>query len=622
MSGDVFGNGMLLSRTLKLVAAYDHRHVFIDPDPDPARSWEERKRLFELAASSWDDYDREVMSEGGGVYPRTAKRIDLSERARAALGIEDDEPRSPAEVIQAILRAPVDLLWNGGIGTVVKASTESDADALDRSSDAIRVDADQLRCRVVGEGGNLGLTQRARIEFARRGGHVNADFIDNSAGVDCSDHEVNLKILLDLAVRAGDLPREERDGLLRDVTDDVVRHVLQDSYLQAQIIAQEVQESAARVFAYEDLMAQLEEEGLLNRAVERLPVGDEMAERRRAGEGIARPELAILLADAKRSLTDALLDGTLVGDAFFETDLSAYFPPAVVERFGHLLPEHPLRRELVATIVSNDVINSMGSTFVSQMQSELGAHPEEVVRAYRIACEVTRAKGRWARVEELGTTVDAEVTWDLRRGVHTLVSDVARWFLSLAPGADLRSTIDRHRAGFERLEQTMPDLRDEEWRTEHEQKASELMARGVPEELARTHAFQRAMIHAPDAVAVADETGRDVLDAARALFEIGEGLRLEWLEREIEGLPSATRLQRWAEQAVLDDVLEARRVLALQALQESPDASAEDAVAAFLQSREDPRRRLAAFTRALALEGSTDLAGLSLAVRHLRELAR
>jgi glutamate dehydrogenase len=622
MSGDVFGNGMLLSKTLKLVAAYDHRHVFIDPDSEPARSWEERKRLFELAGSSWDDYDKELLSEGGGVYPRAAKRIELSEQARSVLGIEHDDVLSPAEVIQAILRAPVDLLWNGGIGTVVKASTESDADALDRSSDSIRVDADQLRCRVIGEGGNLGLTQRARIEFAQRGGHVNADFIDNSAGVDCSDHEVNLKILLDVAVRAGDLTHEERDGLLRDVTDDVVRHVLEDSYLQAQIIGQEVQESAARVYAYEDLMAQLEEEGLLSRAVEKLPPSDVMAERRRSGDGLVRPELAVLLSDAKRSLTDALLEGTLVDEAFFESDLRAYFPPAVVERFGHLLLEHPLRRELVATIVSNDALNSMGSTFASQLQNELGAPPEEIVRAYRMACEVTGARKRWERIDELGTQVDPEVGWELVRGVDTLVSDVARWFLTLAQGADIRETIDLHRAGFEKLEHAMHQMRDEDWRNEHDAYAAELEGRGVPRELAQTHAFQRAMIHAPDAVAVARETGRDVLEAARALFEIGEGLRLEWLEGEIERLPSATRLQRWAEQAVLDDVLEARRVLALKALQEHPDASAEDAVAAFLESRAGPRRRLASFTRALALEGSTDLAGLSLAVRHLRELAR
>ncbi|MDX6657507.1 MAG: glutamate dehydrogenase, partial [Solirubrobacteraceae bacterium] len=622
MSGDVFGNGMLLSRKLKLVAAYDHRHVFIDPDPDPERSFQERRRLFALQGSSWDDYDRDVLSAGGGVYPRSAKSIRLSEEARIALGI-DEAALAPADVIRAILRAPVDLLWNGGIGTVVKASTESDADALDRASDTIRVNADQLRCRVIGEGGNLGLTQRARIEFARRGGRVNADFIDNSAGVDCSDHEVNLKILLDLAVRAGELGPGERDDLLRDVTDDVVRHVLEDSFLQAQILAQEMQVSTQRVFAYEDLMAQLEEEGLLNRVVERLPSSDEMAERRRAGEGISRPELAVLLADAKRSLTDALLDGKLVDDPFFETDLRGYFPPAVVQRFGHLLQQHPLRRELLATIVANDVVNAMGSTFVSQLEGELGARPDEVVRAYRIARDVTGAKVRWQRLEELGAQLEPDLTWELMRGVDTLVDDVTRWFLTLAQGADPATTIERHRAGFERMEEAMADLRNEEWRTEHEAIAAELVAHGVPEVIAREHAFQRAMIHSPDAVAVADATGRDVLDAARALFLVGEGLGLEWLEAEIEQLPSGTRLQRWAEQAVLDDVLATRRVLALKALQEAPDgASAEEAVAAFLAAREDLRRRLASFTRALALEGTTDLAGLTLAVRHLRELAR
>jgi glutamate dehydrogenase len=401
-----------------------------------------------------------------------------------------------------------------------------------------------------------------------------------------------------------------------------VRHVLQNSYLQAQIIAQEVQESAARVFAYEDLMSRLEEEGVLNRGVEKLPASDVMAERRRSGDGMTRPELAVLLADAKLSLTDALLGGTLVEDPFFESELRGYFPPAVVERFGHLLAEHPLRRELVATIVSNDVLNAMGSTFVSQMQSELGASAEEVVRAYRIARDVTGAYERWERVDELGRQLDPEVAWELVRGVDTLVADVARWFISLAQGADIRETIELHRAGFDKLSGAMAEMRDAEWRTEHENHAAELIARGVPEDMARAHAFQRAMIHAPDAVAVAQETGRDVLEAARALFEIGEGLRLEWLEHEIERLPSATRLQRWAEQAVLDDVLQARRVLALKALQESRNATPEEAVAAFLESREELRHRLASFTRALTLEGSTDLAGLSLAVRHLRELAR
>ena len=300
MSGDVFGNGMLLSDRIRLVGAYDHRHVFIDPDPDPDAGFAERKRLFEQPGSSWDDYDREKISEGGGVWPRSAKSIPLSPQVRAALGVED-ERMAPTDVIRAILRAPVDLLWNGGIGTVVKASDETDADAMDRASDAIRVDASDLRCRVIGEGGNLGVTRRGRVEFAREGGLVNADFIDNSAGVDCSDHEVNLKILLGLAERRGELDRAARDELLLEVTDDVVEHVLYDSFLQAQILSEEVVVAKGRMYAYEDLMVALESTGLLARESERLPGTEEIAERRRGGRGLERPELALLLAYAKRA---------------------------------------------------------------------------------------------------------------------------------------------------------------------------------------------------------------------------------------------------------------------------------------------------------------------------------
>ena len=390
MSGDVFGNGMLLSDRIRLVGAYDHRHVFLDPDPDPDVGFAERKRLFDLPGSSWDDYDREKISEGGGVWPRSAKSIPLSPQVRAALGVED-ERMAPNDVIRAILRAPVDLLWNGGIGTVVKASTESDADAMDRASDAIRVDASDLRCRVIGEGGNLGVTRRGRVEFALGGGLVNADFIDNSAGVDCSDHEVNLKILLGLAERRGELDRAARDELLLEVTDDVVAHVLYDSFLQAQILSQEVVVSKGRMYAYEDLMVALESAGLLTRESERLPGTEEVAERRRAGRGLERPELALLLAYAKRALTRDLLASDFCEDPWLERDLREYFPDRVVERFGPLLAEHPLRRELIAMVNANIVVNSLGPTFVTQLAAERGAEPADVTRAYRIAREVTGA---------------------------------------------------------------------------------------------------------------------------------------------------------------------------------------------------------------------------------------
>src|SRR6185312_11857530 len=466
MSGDVFGNGMLLSERIRLVAAYDHRHLFIDPDPDPERGFAERKRLFELAGSSWDDYDRDAISEGGGVWPRSAKSIPLSPQIRDALGIED-EALAPTDVIRAILRAPVDVLWNGGIGTVVKASFETDADAHDRSSDAIRVDASDLRCRVVAEGGNLGLTQRARIEFAAGGGRINADFIDNSAGVDCSDHEVNLKILLNVAVDRDELDAEGRDDLLRAVTDDVAAHVIYDSFLQAQILAQEVRGSAGRMYAYEDLMAALEGEGLLDRDVEFLPSSEEMAERRRANRGLERPELAVLLAYAKRALTGALLRSDLPEEPFLASTLRGYFPPLVADRFRHLLGEHPLRRELVATIVANHVIDALGPTFVSRLMFELGAQPAEVVRAYLAARDLVDAVGRWEAIERLDRSVDRGAQWELMEGLDRLVEATARWYLRHAePGFDLRTEIeDGHRA-FRELTEILPSLGAEEWRAE------------------------------------------------------------------------------------------------------------------------------------------------------------
>ncbi|HEU4977298.1 MAG TPA: NAD-glutamate dehydrogenase [Solirubrobacteraceae bacterium] len=620
MSGDVFGNGMLLSERIRLVAAYDHRHVFIDPAPDAARSFTERRRLFELAGSSWDDYDRALISEGGGVWPRTAKSIALSEQARAALGIED-EKLAPADVIRAVLRAPVDVLWNGGIGTVVKASTESDDDAHDRSSDALRVDARDLRCRVVVEGGNLGLTHRARIEYARGGGHVNADFIDNSAGVDCSDHEVNLKVLLDLAVRRGELDEEGRNALLREVTEDVAAHVLYDSFLQAQLLAQEVRGSAGRIFAYEDLMTALEARGLLDRAVEALPSTEEMAERRRGGQGMERPELAVLLAYAKRALTGAVLDSELPEDPYLEGDLRSYFPPPVVERFGGLLAEHPLRRELIATLLSNDLVNSLGPTFASRLVAEQGVEPAEVVRAFRIARVVTGALERWEAIEDLGTSVEPALQWQLMEGVDWLVEITTRWYLAHAPGGGMGPAVDAAREGFALLDARLAEMAPREWRERRDEQVAELTAKGVPEQLARAHAYQAALVHAPDVIAVAGGAGHSVEEVGRVFELLGGRLRIGWLEQQIEELPTGTRMQRWAQQALRDDVLRARRELAERALAEAGAGDdVEGVVDAFLARRERACERQAAFSRRLAGDGGADLAGLTLAVRGLRSL--
>jgi glutamate dehydrogenase len=611
MSGDVFGNGMLLSEKIRLVAAYDHRHVFIDPAPDAARGFAERKRLFDKPGSSWDDYDREKISEGGGVWPRSAKSIKLPPQAREALGIEA-ETLPPSEVIRAILRAPVDLLWNGGIGTVVKASTEDDAAAHDRSSDAIRVDANELRCRIVGEGGNLGFTRRARVEYSTQGGLVNADFIDNSAGVDCSDHEVNLKILLGLAERRGELTRPERDELLFEVTEDVVAHVLYDSFLQAQIIAQEVGRSASRMFGYEDLMRLLEESGLLMRASEDLPTGEELAERRRAGAQMERPELAILLAYAKRWVARRLEDSELIEDHWFERDLREYFPRPVVKRFGHLLAEHPLRRELLCMVNANLIVNALGPTFVSSLVAERGVEVADVVRAYRIAREVTGAAARWEVVERL-ERLERECQLELISGIDALVEGVTRFYLTVDPHADIGATVEAGQEGFERLADVMGDLGSEEHRRRRDQVVERLVERGVPEVLARAHALRPDLVHAPAMVRVAAASGRSIEEVADVFFAVGAELRLDWIESELERVPAGTRMQRWAVQAVREDAFAMRRRLAQRAIEAG-------GMEPFFAERGEQMGRLTSFLRSLAREGDPDLAGLTLAVRQLRSV--
>ncbi len=622
MSGDVFGNGMLYTDTIKLVAAFDHRHVFLDPNPDPATSFAERKRLFQLPGSSWNDYDRSMLSEGGNVVDRAAKSVTPSPEVRAVLGIPPDAPAgmTPAELIRWILKAPVDLLWNGGIGTYVKSSEETHEDAGDRMNDGLRVDGRELRTRVVGEGGNLGFTQRGRIEYARSGGRINTDFIDNSAGVDTSDHEVNWKILLGLAIARGELTLEGRNRVLEACAPDVVAHVLYDNYLQAQILSQEEEQSSQRIEAYEDLMQQLEAEGELERAVEFLPTTDEMTERRANAAGMTRPELSVLLAYAKRSVFRALLESELPDSDYLVADLARYFPPAIVEGFGHLLAEHPLKREIIATMASNDVVNSQGITFVSRMVAEIGAHPADVVRAFRIARDVTGAVARWEEIEKLDGVIDPVVQNDLLSGVDWLVEMTSRWYLVQAAGQRLSDAVDASRDSFAQLASQIDQIGPEAWREEHEQIAERLIAEGLPSPLARRTAFQGELVHAPDIIAVSHATGRAPLDVARGFFVLGERLQLDWLENQLEALPAGTRWQRWARQSMEDDLFSLRRSLCERALELAGGAPIDEAIDGFLASREEAVARLQRFLRSLGIEGVTDLSQLTVALRQIRAL--
>ncbi|MDP9297224.1 MAG: NAD-glutamate dehydrogenase [Actinomycetota bacterium] len=622
MSGDVFGNGMLLSPHLKLVFAFDHRNIFVDPEPDPAVSFSERQRLFHTPASTWNDYDRTKMSPAGDIFDRKAKSVLPSPQVRAVLAIPEHAPEemTPNELIHWALQAPVDLLWNGGVGTYVKSSRESNADVGDRTNDSVRVDGKQVRARVVGEGGNLGFTQRGRIEYALAGGRINTDFIDNSAGVDTSDHEVNLKILLGLAIGRGELSMDERNALLHECVGDVVEHVLYDNYLQAQILSQEVEVSAQRIETYEDLMQQLEADGELEREVEYLPTGEEMMQRRTEGTGMVRPELAVLLAYAKRAVATALLASDLPDSPYLAQDLERYFPPKVVERFGHLIPEHRLRRELIATMASNDVVNSQGVTFVSRMVAETGTQPADVVRAFRIARDVTGAVERWAAIEALDGKIDPRVQNELMTGVDWLVETTARWYLVRAHGVRLSDAVGGARAAFAELSGVLDQIGSDAWREEHEQTERRLVAEGVPVDVARRHAFQSELVHGPDIIAVSHATGRSVLEVARGFFLLGERLDIDWLESRLEEMPSGSRWQRWAQQSLEDDLFTLRRQLVEKVLALAGGAPIDEAVEAFLQDRADAFGRLQGFMKGLAMEGVTDLAQLTVALRQIRSL--
>jgi len=623
MSGDVFGNGLLYTDKVQLVAAFDHRNVFIDPDPDPAASFAERKRLFLLPGSSWNDYDRSLLSPGGDVIDRKAKAVTPSKEARVALGLPDDAPdeMTPDQLIARILQAPVDLLWNGGIGTYVKAAVETNGDVGDRSNDLVRVNGGAVRAKVVGEGGNLGFTQRGRIEYARSGGRINTDFIDNSAGVDTSDHEVNWKILLGLAIQRGELTLEARNELLQDCAPDVVQHVLYDNYLQAQILSQEEEVSAQRTEAYEELMQQLEADHELERAVEFLPTTDDMAERRAAGQGMTRPELAVLLAYAKRQVFDELLESDLPDSEYLAADLARYFPPRIVERFGHLIADHPLKRQIIATMASNDVVNSQGITFASRMGDETGASPSDVVRAFRIARDVTGATARWSDVEALDGLIDPAVQSELMNGVDWLVETTARCYLVQSAGQLLMSSIGPSRESFAAVSAAISQIGPDAWREEHEQQAQRLVEAGVPEAVAHRHAFQPELVHAPDIIAVAHATGRAPLEIARGFFVLGERLDIDWLEQQLEKLPAATRWQRWAQQSMEDDLFALRRTLCERVLELAGGAGIDEAIEGFFDDRAQACERVMRFLRGLKMEGVSDLSQLTVAVRQLRSIA-
>ncbi len=629
MSGDVFGNGMLLSPHIRLVAAFDHRHIFLDPDPATAASFAERTRLFGLARSSWDDYDRSLVSAGGGVYPRAAKTIEVSAEARTALGIDGEAgTMSPNELMRAILRAPVDLLWNGGIGTYIKAATETHADVGDRANNAIRVGGGELRCKVVGEGGNLGATQRGRIEAAMAGVLLNTDFIDNSAGVDTSDHEVNIKILLNELVASGELDMEARNRLLVEMTGEVETLVLRDNYLQNQAISLMESMSVQRLGAKRHFVRVLEERGLLDRQLEFLPSEAEFDERRVRGMGLTRPELAVLLSYAKLVLFQQLLDSDVPEDPHLSKELIRYFPIPLQQRYGDAMQRHRLRREIIATAVTNSVVNRMGSTFVLRMQEDTGESPGEIAKAYSIAREVFDVRDLWAAIEALDDRVVAAVQIDAQLKVWGLMRQLTRWLLNSSGNRlDIAVSVARYHEPFAELLGALDSVVTPADRAAAQAAEADWVARGMPPELALRLSLLPSVGSAFDILEVALQHKRPVRAVAGIFFALGDSLHLRWLMERIEELPVEGRWHANARGSLRDELVQQQRALAAQVLERGGESAAAGTdggvqVAQWLD-RDDPSLR---FTREMLkdLSGQVhlDYPTVSVVLRRLGQLVQ
>lgn len=533
MSGDVFGNGMIYSDHIKLIAAFDHRHIFIDPDPDPTLTFKERKRLFELPNSSWDDYDRKLISKGGNIFSRKLKSIELSPEAQKALET-DQSSFTPNELIRIILKAPVTLLFNGGIGTYVKARLESHADVGDKTNEFCRINGDELRCKVVGEGGNLGFTQLGRIEYALKGGLINTDFIDNSAGVDCSDHEVNIKILLNKQVDKGKLTEKDRNQLLFDMTDDVAQHVLADNYNQALTMSFTVNHASELIGLYHNYLKELETTGVVDRVVEFLPDDKTILERKALHQGLVSPEIAELLAYTKIHVKSEILKSKVPEDPYFIQFLEMAFPKKITDLYANELKEHPLRREIISTQLSNELVSEMGITFVYRLQTETGATVGEIVRAHTIAAKIFDSQHLEELISSLEFKISAKFQYELLHHVRNLINLTTRWFLrGNRLEGDMAQIIKHYANGVKMLEDTVHDLMLGVTKSYQEHLRKEFTEAGISLDIGRKIAITRAIYTALNIIEVATKHNLDLIQTAHVYFNVGGQFSLVWFRDHI-----------------------------------------------------------------------------------------
>ncbi|MFA6987072.1 MAG: NAD-glutamate dehydrogenase, partial [Arenimonas sp.] len=624
MSGDVFGNGMLLSQHIRLLAAFDHRHIFLDPNPDAAISFAERDRMFKLPRSSWDDYDRKLISAGGGIYPRSAKTIPLTPEVKAALHIDADvDQMPPSDLMNAILKAPVDLLWNGGIGTYVKAASESHAEVGDRANNSLRVNGHDLRCRMVGEGGNLGMTQRGRIEAAHNGVLLNTDFIDNSAGVDTSDHEVNIKILLGDIVKRGELSMEQRNSLLASMTDEVGELVLNDNYRQNQAISLMEAMSAPRLGSFGHFIRTLEAQGLLDRAIEFLPSDAELSDRKSRGQGLTRPELSVLLSYDKIVIYNQMLDSDVPEDPHLSKELVRYFPKALQQRYSADMENHHLRREIIATAVTNSMVNRMGATFLQRLQEDTGETPAQIAKAYSISREVLDARTFWSGIDELDLKVTEAAQIAALTALWHLQRNMTRWLLNRpAENLVIASMVERYSAPMKALREALPQILPADSRASLHADVELWQKQGFPVELALGLACLPYLTYGLDIVEVALERKLPVADVGLVYFALSDALHSKWLMDNVEKLPVDGRWHAQARGVLRDELQAQQRLLVGNVLATAGNGAKPEALVRQWLARDD-----AALKYTLNMFGdmrnlrSMDFATLSVAVRRLAQIA-
>lgn len=623
MGGDVFGNGLLCSEKTRLVAAFNHIHIFIDPNPDAEKSYRERKRLFEMPRSSWTDYDTKLISKGGGVFSRSAKSIPVSAEMKKLLGIKSDRV-PPNMLISHILKAQVDLLWFGGIGTYVKAQVESHGDVGDKANDGLRINGSELRCKVVGEGGNLGMTQLGRIEFALNGGRLNTDFIDNSGGVDCSDHEVNMKILLNRAVAMGDLTGKQRNVMLEDMTDDVAELVLKNNYRQTQAISIASVDATVRMEEYRRLMNTLESEGKLNRSLEFLPEDETLSERKLDKKGLTRPELSVLISYVKGDLKQTLIDSSLPDEPLLAGEMYKVFPQALTRKFSAELGEHQLRREIIATQIANDMVNHMGITFVERLSQSTGADPASIALAWIIARDVFRLDTWWDKIEALDFHVPAALQMELMNDLMRLIRRSVRWLLrNRRAELNIQQHMERFADSVWKMTADLPDYLGEQARAHWDKRFNELAEAGLPKDLASVLAGTSYLYSSLGIIEAREATGMPLKTVANLYYDLGEKLDLSWFANAIAALVPASHWQALARESFREDLDWQQRalttgVLKLAGKPEDVPASVES----WMASHEPMISRWKTMLTELKGVREPEYAMFSVALRELLDLAQ